>query len=73
MEIIEPGFGMFNRGFDRFTRRPDDTWCLTVCPSFVAIWDCDLTEACKGDDDFGQAGFHAPSAGHLSSGDSPFP
>jgi predicted nucleic acid-binding protein len=42
-----------------FARRPDKSWSLTDCISFVVMADRGLTEALTGDRHFEQAGFRA--------------
>jgi predicted nucleic acid-binding protein len=59
VEIIPPDLGLFDRGFDLYTRRPDKGWSLTDCISFVVMQDRGLTEALTGDHHFEQAGFLA--------------
>ena len=49
----------FARGFDLYARRPDKSWSLTDCISFVVMTDRGLTEALTGDHHFEQAGFRA--------------
>ena len=43
VEIIPPDLGLFDRGFDLYTRRPDKGWSLTDCISFVVMTDRGLT------------------------------
>ena len=47
----------FERGLERFARRPDKEWSFTDCVSFVVMEDRGLTEALTTDHHFEQAGF----------------
>ncbi len=58
-EIVPPDPGLFERGIDLFSRRPDKAWSLTDCISFVVMTERGLTEALTGDHHFEQAGFRA--------------
>lgn len=55
--IIEPTAELFNQGIGLYLRRPDKSWSLTDCISFVVMADRGLTEALTGDRHFEQAGF----------------
>jgi len=46
-------------GLELYARRPDKSWSLTDCISFVVMTDRGLTEALTGDHHFEQAGFRA--------------
>jgi predicted nucleic acid-binding protein len=59
IEVIAPDDSLFSRGLDLFERRPDKSWSLTDCTSFVVMADRGLTEALTGDHHFEQAGFRA--------------
>jgi uncharacterized protein len=48
---------LFERGLDLYTRRPDKSWSLTDCISFVVMQERGLTDALTGDHHFEQAGF----------------
>jgi uncharacterized protein len=58
-EIIGPDESLYERGLDLYARRPDKSWSLTDCTSFVVMGDHGLTEALTGDHHFEQAGFRA--------------
>ncbi len=58
-EIVPPDPGLFERGLDLFSRRPDKARSLTDCISFVVMSEGGLTEALTGDHHFEQAGFRA--------------
>jgi predicted nucleic acid-binding protein len=47
----------FDRGLERFARRPDKEWSFTDCISFVVMEDKGLTDALTADHHFEQAGF----------------
>ncbi len=51
--------GLWRRGLDLYSRRPDKAWSLTDCISFVVMTDRGLTDALTGDHHFEQAGFRA--------------
>ncbi|WP_152052891.1 type II toxin-antitoxin system VapC family toxin [Tautonia marina] len=59
VEIVPPSPELFDRGLDLYARRPDKSWSLTDCISFVVMADRGLTEALTGDHHFEQAGFRA--------------
>jgi predicted nucleic acid-binding protein len=50
---------LFHKGVMLFGERPDKTWPLTDCISFVAMREFDVREALTGDHHFEQAGFTA--------------
>ena len=50
---------LLRRGLRRYDERPDKTWSLTDCVSFVVMEDHGLTDALTGDHHFEQAGFRA--------------
>lgn len=58
MRIIPANHELFRRGLTLYFQRPDKTWSLTDCISFVVMNDEGLTDALTGDRDFGQAGFN---------------
>lgn len=58
-EIVPATPDLFDRGLDLYARRPDKTWSLTDCISFVVMTERGLTEALTGDRHFEQAGFQA--------------
>lgn len=54
--------GTLSRFFGRFIprrERPDKSWSLTDCISFVVMRDRDIRSALTADGDFEQAGFRA--------------
>jgi predicted nucleic acid-binding protein len=59
VDVEPPGMDALQRGLDLFDRRPDKSWSLTDCISFVVMTDRGLTEALTGDHHFEQAGFRA--------------
>jgi predicted nucleic acid-binding protein len=58
-EIVPADDELFVRGADLYARRPDKSWSLTDCISFVVMTNRGLTEALTGDHHFEQAGFRA--------------
>jgi predicted nucleic acid-binding protein len=58
VEIVR-GEEWLESGIDLYDRRPDKSWSLTDCISFVVMADRGLTEALTGDHHFEQAGFRA--------------
>src|SRR5436189_2162921 len=55
---IEPcSDDLLNAGIELFRKRPDKSWSLTDCISFVVMQREKITEALTGDHDFEQAGF----------------
>lgn len=58
-EIVEASAETFQRGVELYAKRPDKSWSLTDCISFVVMSDRGLTEALTGDHHFEQAGFKA--------------
>jgi WS/DGAT/MGAT family acyltransferase len=57
--IVEASAELFRRGVELYTTRPDKSWSLTDCISFVVMQDELITYALTGDKDFEQAGFTA--------------
>lgn len=55
--IVPASAGLFDRGLDLFAARPDKSWSLTDCTSFVVMGDRRLTDALTADHHFAQAGF----------------
>jgi len=55
--IVPPSQILFRQGVDLYATRPDKSWSLTDCISFVTIQQHGLTEALTGDRHFEQAGF----------------
>ena len=59
VEIVPPTKDLFRRGFGLYRQRPDKTWGLTDCISFIVMRDRGIREALTTDRDFEQAGFNA--------------
>ena len=57
--IIPPSQALFDAGIALYNSRPDKTWSLTDCISFIAMKERLVTEALTGDRHFEQAGFRA--------------
>ena len=59
VEIIPQSDAQFRAAVERYAARPDQTWSLTDCASFLAMEDRSITDALAYDRDFEQAGFTA--------------
>ena len=59
VEIVPLTKDLFRRGFELYRQRPDKTWGLTDCISFIVMRDQGIQEALTTDRDFEQAGFNA--------------
>ena len=59
VKIVPSSSELFQRGVDFFERRPDKSWSLTDCISFLVMQKEHLTEALTADKHFEQAGFTA--------------
>jgi predicted nucleic acid-binding protein len=57
--IVEASHDLFDRGLSLFTKRPDKSWSLTDCISFVVMQEHGVSEALTADRHFDQAGFSA--------------
>jgi predicted nucleic acid-binding protein len=57
--IVEASHDSFVRGVELFAARPDKSWSLTDCTSFVVMEDHGIREALTGDHHFEQAGYVA--------------
>lgn len=57
--IVPPNAAMFEQGVELYAQRPDKSWSLTDCISFVVMRERGVTDALTGDHHFEQAGFHA--------------
>lgn len=55
--IVAASHDLFDRGIALFSERPDKSWSLTDCISFVVMQEHGLTEALTADHHFEQAGF----------------
>jgi predicted nucleic acid-binding protein len=56
-QIVPPTQTQLERGLTFFARRPDKSWSLTDCISFVVMEEEGLAEAATADHHFEQAGF----------------
>lgn len=56
---LPPEAGWFDAGLELYANRPDKSWSLTDCISFVVMHREGITEALTGDRHFEQAGFQA--------------
>ena len=59
VEIVPQTHAQFTAGVERYATRPDQTWSLTDCASFLVMEERNITEALAYDRDFEQAGFTA--------------
>ena len=57
IEVVPASDASFKRGVELFVRRPDKSWPLTDCISFVVMEERSIKEALTGDHHFDQAGF----------------
>ena len=57
LTILEASHDLFDRGIALFAERPDKSWSLTDCISFVAMQRFGVSEALTADRHFQQAGF----------------
>ena len=57
--VVEIDAGWRMRGLALFGARPDKSWSLTDCISFVVMAERGITEALTGDHHFEQAGYRA--------------
>ena len=55
--VIESTHDFFEQGVELFTNRPDKSWSLTDCISFVVMEEHGVREALTADHHFEQAGF----------------
>lgn len=56
-EIIHVDHDLWRRSLNHYATRPDKSWSLTDCLSFLVMQDRGLTEALTADRHFEQAGF----------------
>jgi predicted nucleic acid-binding protein len=59
VDVIPLSGDLWQRGWALFSSRPDKSWSLTDCVSFVVMHDRSLTAALTADEHFRQAGFRA--------------
>ncbi len=59
VEVVPQTDAQFQAAVDRYAARPDQTWSLTDCASFLLMEERNITEALAYDRDFEQAGFSA--------------
>jgi predicted nucleic acid-binding protein len=59
IEIVSIDRDLSGRAFDFYQARPDQSWGLTDCVSFVVMQDRGITDALSADQHFVQAGFRA--------------
>jgi len=57
VNIVSATYTLFEQGIALFNARPDKSWSLTDCISFVVMQQMQLTDALTGDHHFEQAGF----------------
>jgi len=59
VKIIPASSELFTKALKLYEQRPDKSWGLTDCASFVAMAENNLTDALTTDEHFRQAGFKA--------------
>ena len=59
VEVVPQTDAQFRAAVERYAARPDQTWSLTDCASFLVMEERNITEALAYDRDFEQAGFTA--------------
>ncbi len=59
VEIVPQTPAQFRAATERYAERPDQTWSLTDCASFIVMEERGITDALAHDRDFEQAGFTA--------------
>ena len=59
VRIVRTSADLYDRAVAHFIARPDKSWGLTDCLSFVVMQDRGIYEALSADHDFEQAGFRA--------------
>lgn len=59
IEIVPANRSLFDAGWTLYQSRPDKSWSMTDCISFVVMQEKGITEALTGDHHFEQAGFVA--------------
>ena len=55
--LVPASNDLFRQGIERYEQRPDESWSLTDCISFVVMEEHGLSEALTADRHFEQAGF----------------
>lgn len=58
-EVVPPSEELFTAGLKLFRERPDKSWSLTDCISFVVMEQRSISDALTGDHHFEQAGYIA--------------
>lgn len=59
LQVVMVNTQLLTRALQLYNERPDKTWGLTDCISFVVMWEQGLTDAVTADVHFVQAGFRA--------------
>ena len=59
LRVVAVDTPLLTRALQLYSERPDKTWGLTDCISFVVMWEQGLTDAITADVHFVQAGFRA--------------
>ena len=59
VDVVPASPGLFNAALERYAQRPDQSWSLTDCASFLVMEERGISEALAYDRDYEQAGFVA--------------
>ena len=59
IEVVQQTDAQFRQALQRYAARPDQSWSLTDCASFLEMERRGISEALAYDSDFSQAGFSA--------------
>lgn len=59
LEIVSVDRALSERAFNFYRSRPDQSWGLTDCVSFIVMQDRGITDALSADQHYVQAGFRA--------------
>ena len=59
VEIVQASHSQYRQALQRYAERPDQSWSLTDCASFLVMEERGIADALAYDRDFEQAGFAA--------------
>ncbi len=57
VKVVPASTNLFRRALELYEQRPDKSWGLTDCASFVVMSEINITDALTTNDHFRQAGF----------------